>query len=146
MEYRIVPMSLSHLDALVTIEKECFSNPWTREGLEEEIGNPLSHFLVAVTDSPVGYIGVQEISSQAYVTNVAVLPAFRRQGIGKALVTAAISGAKSRECEFITLEVRQSNTVAISLYESLGFKTAGLRKGFYTNPAEDALIYTLSFE
>ena len=135
-----------HLDGVEALEKECFHSPWTREGLEEEIENDGSHFLVLTEDeSVIGYIGVKEICSEAYITDLAVTEPKRRCGSGSLLLKAAIDGAKERQCDFITLEVRESNLKAISLYEKSGFNYLGKRKNFYTNPAEDALIYTLYF-
>lgn len=145
MDFNIIPMKKEHIDAIVNIEETCFSNPWTKEGIEEELANPQAHFMVALIPPVAGYIGVQEICGEAYITNVAVIPEYRNKGIGKALVTAAVNGAGERKCEFITLEVRKSNAAAIKLYESLGFKVAGMRKNFYKNPQEDALLYTLYF-
>lgn len=145
MNYTVIPMAGEHISAIADIEKICFHSPWTEQGLREELDNPLAHFLVAAGDEVYGYIGVQEICGEAGITNVAVLPQYRGRGIGKALVAAAVQGAKERNCEFITLEVRESNTVAISLYASLGFENVGIRKGFYTNPREDAILMTNTF-
>jgi len=137
-------MRESHLDAVAALETVCFSAPWTREGLAEELRNPQAHFLVAEADgSAVGYIGVQEICGEGYVTNVAVLPQYRRQGIGERLMREAVSGAKDRGCDFLSLEVRVSNEAAIRLYERLGLHMMGRRKNFYRDPAEDAYIYTI---
>ena len=137
-------MQPQHIPAVAEIERVCFSVPWTAQGLREELDNPQAHFLVAADGGTVvGYIGVQEICGEGYVTNVAVLPPYRRAGIGRALLCAALDGARERECAFLSLEVRVSNTPAISLYTSLGFTAAGRRKNFYRDPAEDAVIYTL---
>lgn len=145
MNYTIIPMNKSHISAVANIEKVCFASPWTEEGIAEELENPLAHFLVAVGEEVMGYIGVHEICGEGSITNVAVLPNFRCNGIGKALVSAAINGAKERNCEFITLEVRKSNFPAISLYSSLGFEQVGLRKNFYSSPTEDAVLMTKTF-
>lgn len=145
MNYTIIPMNKSHISAVANIEKVCFASPWTEEGIAEELKNPLAHFLVAVGEEVMGYIGVHEICGEGSITNVAVLPNFRCNGIGKALVSAAINGAKERNCEFITLEVRKSNFPAIFLYSSLGFEQVGLRKNFYSSPTEDAVLMTKTF-
>ena len=145
MNYTIIPMDKSHISDIANIEKICFASPWTEDGIAEELENPLAHFLVAVGDSVMGYIGVHEICGEGSITNVAVLPNFRCNGIGKALVSAAINGAKERNCEFITLEVRKSNFPAISLYSSLEFEQVGLRKNFYSSPNEDAVLMTKTF-
>lgn len=145
MNYTIIPMDKSHISVVANIEKVCFASPWTEEGIAEELENPLAHFLVAVGEEVMGYIGVHEICGEGSITNVAVLPNFRCNGIGKALVSAAINGAKERNCEFITLEVRKSNFPAISLYSSLGFEQVGLRKNFYSSSNEDAVLMTKTF-
>ena len=137
-------MQETHLDAVAALEKVCFAAPWTREGLAEELQNPQAHFLVAaMRGDTAGYIGVQEICGEGYVTNVAVLPQYRRQGIGECLVREAIRGAKMRGCEFLSLEVRVGNDAAVRLYERLGFRNQGKRKNFYRDPTEDAYIYTI---
>lgn len=145
MNYTLVKMSEEHISQLAELEKICFHSPWTEEGLREELTNPRAHFYVAFTDKVIGYMGVIEICGEANVTNVAVLPEYRGNGIGKALVKNAIDGAKSRECEFITLEVRESNLPAISLYKSFGFQQVGVRKNFYSDPTENALLMTINF-
>ena len=136
-------MQARHIPAIAEIERQCFSTPWTAQGLAEELGNPQAHFLAASESGTVaGYIGVQEICGEGYVTNVAVLPQYRRRGVGRALLLAALDGAGARNCAFLSLEVRVSNLPAIRLYESLGFAAQGTRKSFYRDPAEDAIIYT----
>ena len=146
MNFEIVPLQSCHIDAVYELEKECFGNPWSREDLAAQPSNENSRFLVAASgDEVCGYIGVYELFESCEVANLAVKKEFRRKGIAKALLNEAIEGAKSRKREFITLEVRPSNTAALGLYESLGFEKAGLRKGFYSSPVEDALILTKKF-
>ncbi len=138
-------MTSEHIPRIAVLEKECFSLPWSENALSAELGNPDSHFLVAECGTLAGYIGVQEICGEAYITNVAVSNEHRKKGIGRALLKAASEGAAARGCEFITLEVRVSNTAAIALYESEGFEKVGIRKNFYASPTEDGAIYTKYF-
>lgn len=145
MEFTLTKMSTEHIGQIAVLEKECFSEPWSENALAEELENENSHFLVAVSDEVMGYIGVQEICGEAYITNVAVFGKYRKLGIGRALLRAACDGAKNRSCEFITLEVRESNVPAISLYESEGFEKAGVRKNFYSSPTENGVIFTKYF-
>ena len=145
MNFKIEKMNGSHIPQIATLEKECFSQPWSETALTDELKNENSHFLVAVCDEVTGYIGVQEICGEAYITNVAVFEKYRKLGVGRALIEAAIDGAKNRNCEFITLEVRESNLPAIALYESEGFEKAGIRKNFYSAPIENGVIYTKYF-
>lgn len=143
----IVPMNESHVKDIADIEALCFSAPWTEDGIREELGNENAHFLSAVSDGRVlGYIGVHEICGEAYIANIAVRPEYRRLGLGERLISAAADGAKARNCEFITLEVRKSNAPAIALYLKQGYNIAGERKNFYTDPVEDGLIMTKFFK
>lgn len=146
MSYTIVDMAAEHIPQIALLEKQCFSQPWSEAALTEELSNENSHFLAAVSDEVLGYIGVQEICGEAYITNVAVFENSRKSGVGRALLRAACDGAESRNCEFITLEVRESNEPAIALYESEGFEKAGIRKNFYSSPIENGVIYTKYFK
>lgn len=145
MEFTLEKMNECHITQIAELEKECFSEPWSENALREELENKNSHFLVAQSEKVAGYIGVQEICGEAYITNVAVFKEFRKAGVGRALLKAACDGAKSRNCGFITLEVRESNLPAIALYESEGFEKAGIRKNFYSSPTENGIIYTKYF-
>ena len=140
-------MTARHIPFLTALEQICFPAPWTAEGFAEELANEQAHFLVAERDGRVcGYIGVQEICGEGYMTNIAVFPMHRRKGVAAALLREAADGAKKRGCAFLTLEVRRSNSGAIRLYEACGFQCVGTRRNFYHDPAEDALLYTLFFE
>lgn len=139
-------MGPEHVEALAELERLCFSQPWSREALAEEIGNPVGCFLVAVEEGRVlGYAGMHCSWGECYVDNVAVFPEFRRQGVGAALVRALEAEARKRGGEFLSLEVRPSNWKAVKLYTKLGFAEAGRRKGFYDGPREDGLIMTKRF-
>ena len=139
-------MEERHLDELARLEKLCFSEPWTREGLAAELTSGTAVFLAAELGGRIaGYAGMHCVCGECYVDNVAVFPELRRAGVGRALMEALIARARERDAQFVTLEVRASNGAARSLYESLGFRKAGLRRNFYRRPAEDALILTLQF-
>lgn len=143
MNWEIKSATTDDVAALVKIEEACFSVPWSAQSLRESLQNEASRFYLALADGePAGYIGVQIFSGEGYVTNVAVLPAYRRQGIARALVKRTMKN----EMEFLTLEVRESNAPAIQLYTSLGFETVGKRPRFYREPEEDALLMTKYFE
>lgn len=135
----IEKMNETHLDGVVKIENECFVHPWTRDDLAKQIDLETSHFLVALIDeNVVGYMGLQIFSGEGYVTNVAVLPEYRRQGIAQKLIEEQLKN----EMQFITLEVRESNHTAISFYTKMGFENVGIRPKFYTSPTENAVIMT----
>ena len=141
----VVPMAERHLAALAEIEKACFHAPWSENMLREELGKGI--FLVAERDGQaVGYAGCQTVLDEGYITNVAVSPGARRQGVGRALIAALAAQARAQGLAFVTLEVRASNAPALALYEGAGFVRAGVRKNFYTAPAEDAVLMTLHLQ
>ena len=142
MHVRIVPMNGDHLDEVAELERICFSVPWSRNMLAEELDNLLSAFLVALDDSGrvVGYAGLQVVLDEGYITNVAVRPECRRQGIAGKLLQVFLDFAKGNRLAFLTLEVRASNYDAIALYGSRGFRSVGRRKNYYELPKEDALL------
>lgn len=147
MNIKIIDMALEHTDTLHTLETVCFAHPWTKEDFLEELQNENAHFLVAVSENDIlGYIGIQEICFEGYVTNVAVFPEFRQKGVAKALIEKAVCDAQNRKCEFLTLEVRESNSAARSLYEKLGFTVSGERKNFYRDPDESAILMIRKFK
>ena len=143
---RIVPMTADHLDALEQLERTCFSRPWSRKMLAEELDNQCAAFLVAedaATGQVIGYAGLLVAADEGYITNVAVSPDGRRQGIGRALIEERAQRARAQGLSFVTLEARASNASAIALYEGAGFDRVGMRKNFYTAPSEDAVLMTL---
>ena len=142
--FRVVPMSAEHIPALAAIEQECFADPWSEQGLAEELDNPCAHFFVAERCGEVyGYLGTHIVADEMSVTNIAVKAEFRRHGVASALLTEARQLALKKNLYRITLEVRVSNDAAISLYERHGFVKDGIRPRFYSHPAEDAAIYSL---
>ena len=147
MHVRIVPMTADHLDEVAELERICFSTPWSRNMLAEELDNALSAFLVALDDGGkvVGYAGVQVILDEGYITNVAVRPECRRNGIAGKMLQVFLDFAQANRLAFLTLEVRASNYGAIALYGGLGFRGMGRRKNYYEHPKEDAIIMTKEF-
>ena len=138
----VVPMAERHLSALAEIEKACFHAPWSEAMLREELGKGI--FLVAERDGQaIGYVGCQTVLDEGYITNVAVSPDCRRQGVGRALIAELVQRARAQGLSFVTLEARASNAPAIALYEGAGFVRVGVRKNFYTAPTEDAVLMTL---
>ena len=138
-------MSADHLDEVAALEQICFSDPWSRNLLAEELDNALSAFLVALDgDGRVaGYAGLQVILDEGTITNIAVRPDCRRQGVAGKLLQVFLDFAKGNQLAFLTLEVRASNYPAIALYGSRGFRGVGRRKNYYEHPKEDAVIMTL---
>ena len=137
----IVKMNEGHVSAVAELEKICFSDPWSEKSIASELTNPLSLWLVAVEDDRVaGYVGSQSVMGESDMMNVAVQPDFRRQGVAEKLVLELVAALAKKDNHCLTLEVRASNAPAFSLYEKLGFAQIGLRKNYYRNPKEDALI------
>ncbi len=127
---------------IATLEKECFSEPWSENAIKEGYENSTHYICFKQFGKILGYVGVQTVLDEGYITNVAVLKAARRQGIAEKLLIALFDFAKEKGLKFLTLEVRESNEAARSLYEKCGYKTVGQRRGFYQNPKEDAILYT----
>ena len=145
-DFIIRKMAAEDITAVAEIEKNCFSSPWTKEGLEAELTNPQAEFYVLESEGTVAaYMGMHIVLDECYIANVAVSPDHRRKGYGQLLVENALEVARKKSCYFITLEVRVSNLSAIKLYEKCGFESVGERKNFYSSPTENALIMTRYF-
>ena len=143
---RIEKMTAACIDAVAAIEAECFSHPWSKKSLEESLEKENSLFLVAVEDEKViGYVGMEVIVDEGYIFNVAVSADYRRRGVGYALVRELVTSSMKNSLCFITLEVRESNSAAISLYSKFGFIKAGERKNYYSDPTEAAVLMTKYF-
>ena len=143
---KIEKMTKVHLEAVYIIETECFSHPWSRESLESEIENQTSHFLVAIENNEVvGYIGMSIVIDEGYIFNVAVKENSRNKGVATALINELVTYGKKNNFCFITLEVRESNEPARSLYSKFGFIKVGERKDYYTDPKENAILMTKYF-
>ena len=139
-------MTADHVSQVAELEKICFSDPWSEKSIASELTNPLSLWLVAVEgDRVAGYVGSQSVMGESDMMNVAVHPDFRRQGVAEKLVLELVAALGKNDNHCLTLEVRASNVPAIALYEKLGFAQIGLRKNYYRNPKEDALILRKEF-
>ena len=134
-------MDQTHVSQIAELERICFSDPWSVSAFEYELKNPLSVWLVAAEgDQVAGYVGSQTVIDESDMMNIAVAPAYRRQGIAEKLISMLIVQLKERGSNSLTLEVRASNIPAIGLYQKLGFSQVGRRPNYYRNPKEDALI------
>ena len=137
-------MDESHVKKVAELEKICFSSPWSENALSEEIGNEGSFFIVSLSEENEveGYAGMHIVLDECYIDNIAVFPEYRKKGIGKKLLDALENKANETAAYFLTLEVRESNERARAIYEKFGFLNQGVRKNFYENPKENAVIYT----
>lgn len=144
MDYAIVDAAGRHLPQVERLEQACFSVPWTAEQLRAQLPDDRHVFLVAEQGGAVlGYVGLMHVLDEGYISNVAVSPEYRRQGIGEALIAALTLRAARLGLAFLTLEVRASNDPAIRLYEKRNFRQVGRRKNYYQKPEEDAILMTL---
>ncbi len=143
---KIEKMTKEHLDSVYIIETECFSHPWSKQSLENELNNDTSLFWVATENNDViGYIGMSVVIDEGYIFNVAVDKAYRKKGVGTALINELVTYGKKNNLCFITLEVRESNINAQSLYSKFGFIKVGERKNYYSEPKENAILLTKYF-
>lgn len=143
-ELHIRKMRASDVDAVLVVEEQSFSTPWSRTAFEEELNNDLAHYLVVEEAGRlVGYAGFWLVVDEAHVTNVALLPMCRGRGLGTVLLEHMILAAKILGAVKMTLEVRPSNTAARSLYSRRGFVERGIRPNYYAELNEDALIMWL---
>ncbi|KMM36294.1 ribosomal protein S18-alanine N-acetyltransferase [Guptibacillus hwajinpoensis] len=135
-------MTVEDIEAVMRIEKATFPTPWSRTAFYNEV--VINHFatylLLEVGEEIAGYCGVWVIIDEAHITNIALHPDYRGMKLGEALLKRAIDFAKSRGALKMTLEVRVSNTIAQNLYRKYGFEEGSIRKNYYTDNQEDALV------
>ncbi|WP_077429863.1 ribosomal protein S18-alanine N-acetyltransferase [Anoxybacillus kestanbolensis] len=135
-------MTIQDLDRIVEIEQRSFTLPWSRSSFHQELtNNPYARYIVMEHDGQIiGYCGMWLVMDEAHITNIAVLPEFRGKKLGEALMKQAMALAREEGTKTMTLEVRVSNIVAQSLYRKLGFLNGGIRKRYYSDNQEDALV------
>lgn len=140
--FEIVPMTKEHIDGVVFVEENTFSIPWTRADFEREVNeNNMAIYYVAIADDKViGYAGMWHVITEGHITNVAVLEDYRKSGVGDALMTQLEAVAMEKEMVGITLEVRMGNAAAQHLYHKHGYRAEGIRKNYYPDTHEDAVI------
>lgn len=139
---KIEKLKKEHLDAIMEIESACYGeHHWSKDSFESEIESQISHyFCVLVNDVVAGYMGFWEIIDEAHITTLAIHPDFRHRKLAKILILNALDFCYNKKIKYLTLEVRVSNDDAIKLYETFGFSSLGVRKKYYQNNNEDALI------
>ena len=145
---RFRKMTVADVEQVYEIEILSFTLPWTKDAFfHEMIGNEHAYYVVAETDEGiVGYCGMWLVMDEAHVTNIAIHPDQRGKKMGEGLMQAAIDAAKANGAVLMTLEARVSNTVAQNLYRKLGFKNGGIRKRYYTDNYEDAIVMWVNFD
>ena len=132
-----------HINGVYNLSKECFAIPWTLDSITNELNNPLAKYIIAEnleTNEVIGFVGVWIIAGEGYITNIAVNPKYRKHGVASNLLLNLLDICKSLNCNDITLEVRESNIPAQNLYKKFDFKEEGIRKGYYSDNGENAII------
>jgi ribosomal-protein-alanine N-acetyltransferase len=138
----IEPMSVDDLDEVLAIERLSFQTPWSRGAFRYELTQNRVARCLVVREGRVlsGYLCLWEIGREIHITNLAVDPVRRRRGLARLLLGSVLEDARSRTLDMVFLEVRPTNEEALKLYESLGFRVIGRRKGYYFDTGEDALV------
>ena len=140
---KIQKMNYEHIDEILHIEELCYgAHHWSRDSFIAELNNKISSYFCIIdkNDKCLGYMGIWKIVNEAHITNLSIHPDFQHKKLAHRLLLNSIKECYKEKIKFITLEVRVSNTRAIKLYERFGFKSLGLRKKYYQDNNEDALI------
>lgn len=151
MDITILPMSQGDIDEVLKIEDVSFPRPWSRAQFEKELENPFSRSFAARLDKSnnkalVGYIIIWLVAEEAHILNIAVHPDFKKKGIGAKLIRFILDFLAEQYARAVYLEVRHSNTAAQMLYKGFGFKEIGIRKGYYSDNNEDAIVMGLEMK
>jgi ribosomal-protein-alanine N-acetyltransferase len=138
----VIPMELKHIEDVLIIDSSCFAIHWSRESfMSEVLQNKLARYVVAVLDDKIiGYAGMWLIADEAQITNIATHPEYRGKGAASSMLEAMLAICKKEKISSITLEVRISNITALNLYKKYRFSQEGLRKQYYADNKEDAII------
>lgn len=140
-------MTLDDVNEIVNLEHQLFTSAWNASDFRYEIlENQFSHNFVLEDQEIMGYVGIWITYEQSQITTIGIRPQYQGQGLGRLLMEKSIEFAKRQGCEVMSLEVRVSNTKAISLYESLGFEKKAIRKNYYQDNHEDADLMVKELE
>lgn len=143
----IKSMTKQHLGAVLNIERDSFTHPWCESAFVAELEKDQSCcFVATINDEVVGYAVLSIVLDEGSLLDIAVDKAHRRQGVAKGLFDKMFDIAKDNKLSFITLEVRGSSAPAISLYNAMGFEKVAVRKNYYSQPTEDAVLMTKYFK
>ncbi len=144
----IKDMEVHEVDQVMEVELQCFKTPWSKDSFIHEIeNNKFAKYIVAIDQTEIiGYVGIWYVLDEGSITNVAVRKDYRRKGIANQLVTHILEDAKGKNIQKIFLEVRESNDSAKTLYERHGFEAIGIRKAYYKDNNEDAILMICHME
>lgn len=142
IDYIFREATLEDVDLIYAVEEKSFQTPWSKESFENEINNNkfAYYYVLELENKIVGYAGMWIILDEAHITNIAIAPSARGKKLGEALLKFLMEKAKYYGAEKMTLEVRASNSIAQGLYNKLNFKKTGIRKNYYADSIEDAVI------
>lgn len=141
MDIKLRKLTIDDLKDILEIEEKCFSVPWSKEAFESEINHKFTYYCcIEINKKVIGYAGLWKIIDEGHITNIAVLPMYRKKGYGNNLIKNLINYCNKNSIVSMTLEVRESNEAAINLYRKNGFEIAGIRPNYYTKPVENAAI------
>mgnify|MGYP001563309282 FL=1 len=145
MNIILTPMTEADLADVLEIENSSFPTPWSIRLFLNELENPCSHIIMAKDDAGIllGYVSFRLIVDEAHILNLAVHKMFRREGIARHLLSHVLKFAKEKGANIFLLEVRNLNIAALKLYKGFGFREAGIRKGYYADTGEDAILMEL---
>ncbi len=140
--FEIKEMTGDHIDGVMVVENLSFKIPWSRQAFVDEItvNNMAMYFVALCNEQVIGYGGMWKILDEGHITNIAVHPEFRRCGAASVIIEKILEISGEKGIKSLTLEVRKSNIAAQNLYQKYGFKSEGIRKGYYSDTGEDALI------
>ena len=140
-EFSIERLTYEHLGGIAELEELCFSLPWSEKALELLLeGSNVGFVALDKNKRVVAYGGMLCVLDEGQITNIATHPELRRKGLGEKVTSALVEYGSQNGLNVISLEVRESNAAAISLYEKLGFLAVGKRKNFYSSPTENAIV------
>lgn len=141
------PMTLETANAVAALEAATFSTPWSEHSIRQELDNPWAIWLVAREEHALaGYLGVQYGPDGGDILTIATAPDYRGRGVARELIREMCRRLREKRLQWLTLEVRPSNSAALGLYGALGFREVGRRPRYYKKPTEDAILMTLFFE
>ena len=141
------PMIALDLDQVVEIEKASMPSPWSKELFEEELKREVARYFVGEIDNQVaGYMGYWEAPQEAHIINLAIAPRFRQKGLGFEMMEYCLRFAYNKGARLATLEVRESNEAAQKLYEKMNFRTVAIRKKYYSDNQENAVVMIRELE
>lgn len=141
MDITIRELQIEDLHDVMEIEEACFSVPWSEESFKAEIRHQNTYYnCIEINNKVIGYAGLWKILDEGHITNIAVIPKYRKKGYGKKLVENILQYCSNNDIDRVTLEVRESNNAAKKLYIKMGFEAAGIRRNYYTKPTENAEI------